>query len=502
MRAWVGVLAVAAACAACVDTPSYENRLCDPSAACPSGYACGSDYRCHRACSVNADCRGPGLACVNGACEASAVSPESGCKTAADCTSPAACEVKDGTERCDTSTGQCIYRAKACKSPPAAVCLMNDTLFRTYASDGLCNPQNGDCAYTMIDTQCTGCMANCLTPCQGVVCDNMNGGCKKDGHCVAGDPGTPDGMPHCAYTDAADLTSCTITASVSAMAKTGMCVSGLCYECSVDTDCDDHNTCTSDSCNLSTHACVHTPEAGSCDDANACTQMDSCTNGQCVGATTTMCNQPPGACYASSGACDPMSGLCQYPLKAAGSACPDDGNPCTDDLCSPTGDCTHPASATTTTCNDGNLCTSNDHCNGAGACTGTAYSCNDNNACTTDACDGNGGCTHTEIAPASLTPNNGTNEPNLSVTLRWDACPSSTAYDAEIQFYGNPPTWYPYYTYNVTSGTSQTFYPCSSTSPSPPCNSDFRFRVRAYINGQAGPWSNWSQWHWGNCHAC
>ncbi len=42
-------------------------------------------------------------------------------------------------------------------------------------------------------------------------------------------------------------------------------------------------------------------------------------------------------------------------------------------------------------CDDGNACTHSDACS-AGACEGVAYDCNDGLTCTSDACDGEGGC--------------------------------------------------------------------------------------------------------------
>jgi len=67
-----------------------------------------------------------------------------------------------------------------------------------------------------------------------------------------------------------------------------------------------------------------------------------------------------------------------------------DGNPCTDDLCT-AGTCTHPAN--TASCDDGNPCTTGDIC-GGGVCTGGApVVCNDGNPCTDDTCNpANGAC--------------------------------------------------------------------------------------------------------------
>ena len=50
-------------------------------------------------------------------------------------------------------------------------------------------------------------------------------------------------------------------------------------------------------------------------------------------------------------------------------------------------------------CDDRNSCTVNDRCTAALTCAGTPYSCDDGDACTADACDGAGGCTHTFIGP-------------------------------------------------------------------------------------------------------
>ena len=44
-------------------------------------------------------------------------------------------------------------------------------------------------------------------------------------------------------------------------------------------------------------------------------------------------------------------------------------------------------------CDDGDLCTDGDKCSG-GACSGIAYSCNDDNPCTDDICEGGGSCSY------------------------------------------------------------------------------------------------------------
>ncbi|MBM4372045.1 MAG: hypothetical protein FJ098_10355, partial [Deltaproteobacteria bacterium] len=75
----------------------------------------------------------------------------------------------------------------------------------------------------------------------------------------------------------------------------------------------------------------------------------------------------------------------------------DDGNPCTGDSCDGAVGCTHVA-LTDVECMDGNVCTVGDHCED-GVCQGTLVTCDDQNPCTDDLCDGAGGC--------SFLPNDG-----------------------------------------------------------------------------------------------
>jgi hypothetical protein len=71
-----------------------------------------------------------------------------------------------------------------------------------------------------------------------------------------------------------------------------------------------------------------------------------------------------------------------------GSLC-DDGNPCTEDLCTPPGNCEYLPMENT--CEDGNDCTENDDCI-EGECLGDWLSCDDGNPCTNEACVPGTGC--------------------------------------------------------------------------------------------------------------
>lgn len=89
--------------------------------------------------------------------------------------------------------------------------------------------------------------------------------------------------------------------------------------------------------------------------------------------------------------------------------CGDDGNECTQEVCSPDGlTCNHPLKANSTPCGSvtNNECNKPDTCQ-AGVCkpnySNAGTTCMpDPNACTVDACDGSGGCTHKAGNPGAL----------------------------------------------------------------------------------------------------
>jgi len=113
-------------------------------------------------------------------------------------------------------------------------------------------------------------------------------------------------------------------------------------QCGSDTDCDDNNPCTDDTCEnpgTANATCIHANNTAQCDDSNLCTQTDVCNgSGTCRGVT----------------------------LAPSGTTC-SDGNPCTEnDTCDGvTSVCQSGAPAPSgTACSDGNPCTENDSCDG------------------------------------------------------------------------------------------------------------------------------------------
>lgn len=188
--------------------------------------------------------------------------------------------------------------------------------------------------------------------------------------------------------------------------------------CTSNANCNDGNACTVDLCDPGT-GCSHTPSTGNpCSDGNACTQFDLCSAGVCVPGAYLNCNDH-NTCTDDS--CDPSIGcvnvnndtrscsddnICTngdachggYCMPGAPVNCPDDGNPCTIELCEYIGvfprGCIHVA-AIGTSCQPENRCYEVGEC-GAGVCIpqGTPRSCDDSNPCTVDGCDYSTGCTH------------------------------------------------------------------------------------------------------------
>jgi hypothetical protein len=203
-------------------------------------------------------------------------------------------------------------------------------------------------------------------------------------------------------------------------------------------------------CNTADGTCseVFKPNNSTCNDSNPCTQTDTCQDGSCVGANPVIC-QPLDGCHIA-GSCNLANGQCSNPIAPNDTACSDlnlctktdkctngscsgiayscnDNLSCTDDSCDGLGgcinavqegwcrinnECVMPGSYNPTSgcqycdplldregwspvnggfCDDLDQCSLNDTCVD-GECIGEVYSCDDNIACTDDACDGLGNC--------------------------------------------------------------------------------------------------------------
>ncbi len=211
------------------------------------------------------------------------------------------------------------------------------------------------------------------------------------------------------------------------------CTNGVCSNTPLT--CDDGDACTTDSCDTQT-GCHHV--AVNCDDGNPCTvdscnsqtgchhqnasDGTSCSNGQfCDGAETCMSGAcQPGTPPCDSAHCNEASDTCAQCISDA--ECADDGNPCTDEVCS-AGQCTHPPKTNGTSCSDGLYCNGAETCQGGVCADGldpcvdlahcneatdscnqcvSAAECDDNNPCTADTCSA-GACVHTPLNCINVT---------------------------------------------------------------------------------------------------
>ena len=75
----------------------------------------------------------------------------------------------------------------------------------------------------------------------------------------------------------------------------------------------------------------------------------------------------------------------------------DDGNPCTGNSCSDGWCSPSDTELNGTPCDDGDVCTIGDSCQEGACYGGAALACDDGNACTTDSCDSESGCTNVTI---------------------------------------------------------------------------------------------------------
>jgi hypothetical protein len=279
------------------------------------------DEECSRGCDdATGVCRGD--PCAGVVCN----TPPSSCFFAAGVCREGACEymvnnegVCDDNKPCTTGDrcqeGTCVGDQVVCDSPPAALCLDADTR-RFWNAQGVCEQATGACDYVQQDQQCPfGCQDGL---CQGDPCSGVVCDTPPAGQCYA---------------------------------QTGTCVDGVCQYATVP---------------------------GACDDADACTSNDTCSNGACGGIAQVCATPPPATCengttlrtYAAAGVCS--GGSCQY-------------------------------TPTSVVCDDSDVCTVGDACVNGACRSGAMNTCNDNNPCTADSCDPVGGCVNTPVSGPACT---------------------------------------------------------------------------------------------------
>ena len=188
--------------------------------------------------------------------------------------------------------------------------------------------------------------------------------------------------------DDGNATQCDGCSATCAVALNGCFISGACI---ADGTAEPGNACRA--CRRTVSRTTYSPvTAGTgCDDGLFCTAVDSCNSlGTCTGTSRTCSDSL--SCTAD--ACDETANICVNPVTSGcliGGACVADGAP------DPANACRACVPATSTaafsprpagsTCDDASFCTVADACDGSGSCGGAPRTCNDADACTSDACD-------------------------------------------------------------------------------------------------------------------
>ncbi|MSQ82291.1 MAG: hypothetical protein EXR77_05140 [Myxococcales bacterium] len=368
----------------CLDTPNGQQcaKKCDDGT-CPTDFKCatvpltGGDVTniCVPAhgslcnpCISNSQCQGPGnggARCVSFG-NGGAFCGEA-CSATADCV--VGYECLESKDLVGNSSKQCVVKnGGACTCSAAA--MKNELFTACYKDTGTakCTGKRICLSATAPGAPSGGGLSNCLAdeP-EAEKCDGKDNDCDGQTDESACDDGTVctddncDPKAGCSHTNNSGF--CDADGSV--CTKDDACSNGKCLT-GKPVSCDDNNPCTTDSCDAKLSCKYANADSLGCNfDDNPCTVGDACKEGKCAAGATKACatDEP---CIL--GKCNLLGdGKCEYKNK--------DGQPC----------------------DDASPCTSVDTCV-ADVCVGKATDCNDNNGCTIDACDKKTGCTHADAA--------------------------------------------------------------------------------------------------------
>jgi hypothetical protein len=166
--------------------------------------------------------------------------------------------------------------------------------------------------------------------------------------------------------------------------------------------CDDGYSCTTDTCDETSKACVNTPVNSRCTNGLFCDGQEICGGGPppsgCRSGNAIFC--PPDAIACTVEACDEAAQTSNPTLACK--TVPDNSRCAAGEFCSPTGCAQAPACSSDGQCNDNNGCNGVETCDlSIGRCRfGTPMNCNDNIGCTLDSCAAPGVCSHTPLHSA------------------------------------------------------------------------------------------------------
>jgi hypothetical protein len=171
---------------------------------------------------------------------------------------------------------------------------------------------------------------------------------------------------------------------------TETCQGGSCLP-GTPLDCGDANPCTDDLCDTLA-GCSNPPNSDPCDDGDACTMNDACSQGACAGAPLDADSDTYISDACGGDDCDDSDGAVH---PNAAEVCDDT----VDNDCDGFTDAADPGCAACVTdadCDDSNACNGAETCQANACAPGTALDCDDSNICTTDSCDPVQGCQNIE----------------------------------------------------------------------------------------------------------
>ncbi len=314
---------------------------------------------------------------------------------------------------CNADDSICTAK-DACKAGVCAAGKSIDCNDDNPCTDDSCDPTKGCKPFDNIKpcddgNKCTTgdtCASGLCIPGKKLTCDDGSG-CTFDfcdktlGKCVY------NGKPHEGDPCDADGSVCTVA---------DKCINGKCPP-GKKKICNDNEPCTADACDAKS-GCQYTNNNDACEfDGDLCTPFDKCKNGGCtLGAkkncddkntcTSDSCNAKTGKCSHAAldkKSCDADGSLCTKDDICVGKSCTvggklncDDGNQCTNDTCEKLKGCIHDK-LNATPCSLGSACTKKESCI-VGLCKGIEVQCDDKNVCTKDSCDDQTGCAYKAVA--------------------------------------------------------------------------------------------------------
>ncbi len=311
------------------------------------------------------------------ACEPGSIHvPDGGqtCRSASDCDDNDICT----DDSCDPERG-CQHAFNSALCDDGQTCSQNDR-----CQEGRCggvpveNCDDGNACTTDTCQDGVGCvhLPNTAACDDGDAC-TTNDACAQ-GTCRGGPALSCDDGNACTDDSCSPVSGCTHAFNTAACddgdacTTNDACAEGTCRG-GPALSCDDGNACTDDSCSPAS-GCAHAFNTAPCDDGDACTTNDACAQGSCRGGPALSCDDN-NACTDDS--CSPASG-CTHAFNSR--AC-NDGDACTtSDVCSQ-GVC---QGGPALSCDDGSGCTT-DTCLPASGCRNT-NACDVHATCQQGAC--------------------------------------------------------------------------------------------------------------------